>query len=298
MGAISLTPKLPWQLLIDEINALNTETGANFGVNDLTYVIKSKDNAAGTAVLTLSPASGTAYFNNRDVNYHRLDLAKWFKNVAVRVYTDQELTYFDAIKLIGERYGMVTGTNEYFLDPLKDFSDEDMATQIKFDDSGIQTISVTAKDDSLAWYGTLEFQVYNRALDLANIIKVTDLGLLKYVDDGDGSKTAARLVTYPVDLSAYGADLSSALTTAPLDGELVDEVVAAIVTATGISNAIATDLAAQLKLVKPTYVGTSAASTDTGVNPTFTNVVVVPLTATANIYGTAVLGFTLHHAPV
>ena len=67
--------------------------------------------------------------------------------------------------------------------------------------------------------------------------------------------------------------------------------VAAIVTATGISNAIATDLAAQLKLVKPTYVGTSAASTDTGVNPTFTNVVVVPLTATANIYDTAVLGF-------
>lgn len=298
MGAISLTPKLPWQLLIDEINALNTETGANFGVNDLTYVIKSKDNAAGTAVLTLSPAPGTAYFNDRDVNYHRLDLAKWFKNVAVRVYTDAELTYFDAIKLIGDRYGMVTGTNEYFLDPLKDFSDEDMATQIKFDDSGIQTISVTAKDDSLAWYGTLEFQVYNRALDLANIIKVTDLGLLKYVDDGDGTKTSVRLVTYPVDVNATSADLSAYTAGQTLDAELVDEIVAIIVNATGISSTISTDLAAQLKTGVISYVGESAASTDTGVNPLFNNVVVIPITATANIYGTAVLGFTIHHAPV
>lgn len=293
MGAISLTPKLPWQLLIDEINALNSATGANFGVNDLTYVIKSKDDAAGTAVLTLSPAPGTAYFNDRDVNYHRLDLAKWFKNVSVRVYTDAELTVFDAIKLIGDRYGMVTGTNDYFLDPLKDFDADDMAVQIKFDDSGIQTVSVTAKEDSLAWYGTLEFQIYNRALDLANIIVNTDLGLLKYVDDGDGTKTAARLVTYPVDLSAYGADLSSVAASAKLDGELVDELVAAIVTATGISSTIATDLAAALKAGTVSYSGTSAASVDTGVNPAFTNVVIVPLTATANIYGTAVLGFTI-----
>lgn len=293
MGAISLTPKLPWQLLIDEINALNSATGANFGINDLTYAIKSTDNAAGTAVLTLSPAPGTAYFNDRDVNYHRLDLAKWFKNVAVRVYTDAELTVGDAIKLIGDRYGMVTGTSEYFLDPLKDFETADMAATIKFDDSGIQTVSVTAKGESLAWYGTLEFQIYNRALDLANIIKVTDLGLLKYVDDGDGTKTAARLVTYPVDLSAYGADLSSVVAGTKLEAELVDELVAAIVTATGVSNAIATDLAAGLKAANVAYSGTSAASVDTGVNPAFTNVVIVPLTATANIYGKAVLGFTI-----
>ena len=113
------------------------------------------------------------------------------------------------------------------------------------------------------------------------------------MDNGDGTKTAARLVTYPIDLSAYGADLSAATTAAALDAELVDEIVAKIKTETGISDTLSTDLAAALKAAKPSYVGTSAASTDEGVNPAFTNVVIVPLTATDNLYGSAVLGFNV-----
>ena len=63
---VSLTLKTPWQLIVDEINKLNADTGASFKYTDLKYVLKSKSASAPEATLTLSPGDGTPYFNTRD----------------------------------------------------------------------------------------------------------------------------------------------------------------------------------------------------------------------------------------
>lgn len=291
MSAISLTPKLPWQLLVDEINSLNKDTGAKFTLTDLTWVIKSTDNAAGTGVLTLSPGVGTAYFNTREITYHRLDLAKWFRNVAIRVYVDDVTTIGAVVDLLAERYGMQDADGKPFLDKTTDIDASTLATVVGFDESGIQDVKLVAAAGSLAWYGEVMVKVYNRKLDLSNIITTPDLGTLKYVDEGDGTKTSVRMVTYPVDLSAFAPALGALVVDGTLDADTADEVVAAIKAATEISDSLSTELATALKAGKVSYNGTSAASTDTGVNAAYTNVVIIPITATANLYGSAVLGF-------
>lgn len=92
---VSLTLKTPWQLIVDEINQLNADTGASFKYTDLKYVLKSKSASAPEATLTLSPGDGTPYFISRDVTYHRLDLAKWFQKIAVRVNVTANTTITD-----------------------------------------------------------------------------------------------------------------------------------------------------------------------------------------------------------
>ncbi|ENY4565278.1 hypothetical protein ACFXSN_004906, partial [Salmonella enterica subsp. enterica serovar Chester] len=134
---VSLTLKTPWQLIVDEINTLNADTGANFKPTDLKYVLKSKSDSAPEATLTLSPGDGTPYFNNRDVTYHRLDLAKWFQKIAVRVNVEANTTIGDVVDLVAQRYGMITPTGEKFLDKDKDIKAETLATQVTFDDHGI-----------------------------------------------------------------------------------------------------------------------------------------------------------------
>ena len=100
---VSLTLKTPWQLIVDEINTLNADTGANFKPTDLKYVLKSKSDSAPDATLTLSPGEGTPYFNDRDVTYHRLDLAKWFQKIAVRVNVNKNTTIGDVVDLVAQR---------------------------------------------------------------------------------------------------------------------------------------------------------------------------------------------------
>lgn len=152
---VSLTLKTPWQLIVDEINQLNADTGASFKYTDLKYVLKEKNASAPEATLTLSPGDGTPYFNNRDVTYHRLDLAKWFQKIAVRVNVTADTTVGDVVDLVAQRYGMITPTGEKFLDKDKDIKAETLTNPVTFNEHGIQTITLEAKEDSLAWYGSV-----------------------------------------------------------------------------------------------------------------------------------------------
>ncbi|EFI3750878.1 hypothetical protein HH607_005168 [Escherichia coli] len=291
---VSLTLKTPWQLIVDEINRLNKDTGANFGLNDLTYALKSVDNEAGTAVLTLSPGAGTPYFNTRDVNYHRLDLAKWFQKIAVRVNVEANTTIGDVVDLVAQRYGMITPSGDKFLDKDKDIKAETLATQVTFDDHGIQTITLEAKEDSLAWYGSVEVKVYNTTLDLANIIKVTNLGNLTYVDDGDGTKTSARLLTYPLDFSTYTAGLQAITSDeTKIDDTLAGNLTTLIKEQTGVSDEIITELKANLQTATFVYNGATTDSTDKGVNATYNHVLVLSLTDGTHTYGKAVFGYNV-----
>lgn len=289
---VSLTLKTPWQLIVDEINKLNADTGAKFGYNDLKHTLKSKSASDSAATLTLSPGEGTAYFNSRDVAYHRLNLAKWFQKIAVRVNVNTNTTIGDVVDLVAQRYGMVTPSGEKFLDKTKDIKTETLATQVTFGQSGIQTVTLEAKEDSLAWYGSVEVKVYNTTLDLSNIIKVTNLGKLTYVDEGDGTKTSARLLTYPLDFSTYATALQAVHENAVnIDASLAGNLTTLIKEQTGVSDEITNELKTNLQTATFVYNGTTTESTDKGVNAAYNHVLVMSLTDGIHTYGKAVFGY-------
>lgn len=290
---VSLTLKTPWQLIVDEINKLNKDTGAAFQYTDLQYTLKSKDDAQGTAVLTLTPASGTPYFNSRDVNYHRLDLAKWFQKIAVRVNVNANTTIGDVVDLVAQRYGMVTPSGEKFLDKTKDIKADTLTNPVTFDSSGIQTVTLQAAENSIAWFGQVEVKVYNTTLDLSNIIKVANLGQLTYVDEGDGTKTSARLLTYPLDFSAYATGLAAVHENAVnIDAGLAGNLTTLIKEQTGVSDDIINELKTNLQSATFVYNGDTANSTDKGVNSAYNKVLVLSLTEGTHTYGKAVFGYT------
>lgn len=290
---VSLTLKTPWQLIVDEINKLNKDTGAAFQYTDLQYTLKSKDDAQGTAVLTLTPASGTPYFNSRDVNYHRLDLAKWFQKIAVRVNVNANTTIGDVVDLVAQRYGMVTPSGEKFLDKTKDIKADTLTNPVTFDSSGIQTVTLQAAENSIAWFGQVEVKVYNTTLDLSNIIKVANLGQLTYVDEGDGTKTSARLLTYPLDFSAYATGLAAVHENAVnIDASLAGNLTTLIKEQTGVSDDIINELKTNLQSATFVYNGDTANSTDKGVNSAYNKVLVLSLTEGTHTYGKAVFGYT------
>lgn len=289
---VSLTLKTPWQLIVDEINQLNADTGASFKYTDLKYVLKEKNASAPEATLTLSPGDGTPYFNSRDVTYHRLDLAKWFQKIAVRVNVEANTTIGDVVDLVAQRYGMITPDGEKFLDKDVDIKADTLTTPVTFDQSGIKTITLEAKEDSLAWYGSVEVKVYNTTLDLSNIIKVTNLGNLTYVDDGDGTKTSARLLTYPLDFSTYTTGLQAITSNETKIGEsLAGNLTTLIKEQTGVSDEIITELKANLQTATFVYNGATTGSTDKGVNDAYSHVLVVSLTDGTHTYGKAVFGY-------
>lgn len=289
---VSLTLKTPWQLIVDEINQLNTDTGAKFGYSDLKYTLKTKSDSSPEATLTLSPGDGTPYFNNRDVSYNRLDLAKWFQKIAVRVSVTANTTIGDVVDLVAQRYGMVTPSGEKFLDKDKDIKTETLATEVKFDSSGIQTVTLEAKEDSLAWYGSVQVKVYNTTLDLSNIIKVTNLGNLTYVDEGDGTKTSARLLTYPLDFSTYASGLKEITgNEVNLDASLAGNLTTLIKEQTGVSDDIINELKTNLQSATFVYNGNTTDSTDKGVNDAYTHVLVLSLIDGTYTYGKAVIGY-------
>ncbi len=295
---VSLTLKTPWQLIVDEINQLNADTGASFKYTDLKYVLKEKNPSAPEATLTLSPGEGTPYFNERDVTYHRLDLAKWFQKIAVRVNVNANTTIGDVVDLVAQRYGMITPSGEKFLDKAKDIKAETLATPVTFDQHGIQTITLEAKEDSLAWYGSVQVKVYNTTLDLANIIKVTNLGNLTYVDEGDGTKTSARLLTYPLDFGIYGVGLQAITSNeTKIDESLAGYLTTLIKEQTGVSDEIINELKANLQTATFVYNGATAQSTDKGVNAMYGNVLVLSLADGTHTYGKAVFGYD-DNAPV
>ncbi|EDV6067254.1 hypothetical protein AAB97_000161 [Salmonella enterica subsp. enterica] len=289
---VSLTLKTPWQLIVDEINTLNADTGANFKPTDLKYVLKEKNPSAPDATLTLSPGGGTPYFNSRDVTYHRLDLAKWFQKIAVRVNVNKNTTIGDVVDLVAQRYGMITPSGEKFLDKAKDIKADTLATPVTFNEHGIQTITLEAKEDSLAWYGSVEVKVYNTTLDLANIIKVTNLGNLTYVDEGDGTKTSARLLTYPLDFSTYTVGLQGITgIETRIDESLAGNLTTLIKEQTGVSDDIINELKTNLQSATFVYNGATTGSTDKGVNDAYNHVLVLSLSDGTHTYGKAVFGY-------
>ena len=244
--------------------------------------------------LTLSPGDGTPYFNSRDVTYHRLDLAKWFQKIAVRVNVTANTTIGDVVDLVAQRYGMITPSGDKFLDKTKDIKAETLTNPVTFDQHGIQTITLEAKEDSLAWYGSVQVKVYNTTLDLANIIKVTNLGNLTYVDDGDGTKTSARLLTYPLDFSTYTAGLQAITSNeTKIDAGLAGNLTTLIKEQTGVSDDIINELKTNLQTATFVYNGVTTGSTDKGVNATYSNVLVVSLTDGTHTYGKAVFGYNV-----
>ena len=291
---VSLTLKTPWQLIVDEINTLNADTGANFKPTDLKYVLKEKSATDSAATLTLSPGKGTPYFNDRDVTYHRLDLAKWFQKIAVRVNVKADTTIGDVVDLVAQRYGMITPSGDKFLDKDKDIKAETLTNPVTFNEHGIQTITLEAKEDSLAWYGSVEVKVYNTTLDLANIIKVTNLGNLTYVDEGDGTKTSARLLTYPLDFSTYTTGLQAIISDeTKIDETLPGNLTTLIKEQTGVGDEIITELKANLQTATFVYNGATDLSTDKGVNATYGNVLVLSLADGTHTYGKAVFGYNV-----
>lgn len=290
---VSLTLKTPWQLIVDEINKLNADTDAAFNYTDLKYVLKTKSDSDSAATLTLSPGDGTPYFNSRDVTYHRLDLAKWFQKIAVRVNVNANTTIGDVVDLVAQRYGMVTPSGEKFLDKDKDIKADTLSQAITFDQSGIQTVTLEAKEDSIAWYGSVQVKVYNTTLDLSNIIKVANLGQLTYVDEGDGTKTSARLLTYPLDFSAYATGLAAVHENAVnIDAGLAGNLTTLIKEQTGVSDDIINELKTNLQSATFVYNGDTANSTDKGVNSAYNKVLVLSLTEGTHTYGKAVFGYT------
>ena len=289
---VSLTLKTPWQLIVDEINTLNADTGASFKYTDLKYVLKSKSDSDSAATLTLSPGDGTPYFNTRDITYHRLDLAKWFQKIAVRVSVDANTTIGDVVDLVAQRYGMVTPSGEKFLDKTKDIKADTLSNPVTFDQSGIQTVTLEAKEDSLAWYGSVQVKVYNTTLDLSNIIKVTNLGNLTYVDEGDGTKTSARLLTYPLDFSTYATALQAVHENAVnIDASLAGNLTTLIKEQTGVSDDIINELKTNLQSATFVYNGVTTDSTDKGVNDAYNHVLVLSLSDGTHTYGKAVFGY-------
>ena len=290
---VSLTLKTPWQLIVDEINKLNADTGAAFKYTDLKYVLKTKSDSDSAATLTLSPGDGTPYFNTRDVTYHRLDLAKWFQKIAVRVNVNKNTTIGDVVDLVAQRYSMVTPDGEKFLDKTKDIKADTLNQAITFDQSGIQTVTLTAKEDSIAWYGSVQVKVYNTTLDLSNIIKVANLGQLTYVDEGDGTKTSARLLTYPLDFSNYVTGLTAlSPNSVNIDASLAGILATHIKGLTGVSEEIANELKTTLQQGTIVYNGATADSPDKGVNSAYNKVAVITLPASGTLcYGTAVFGY-------
>ena len=247
---VSLTLKTPWQLIVDEINKLNADTGASFKYTDLKYVLKEKNPSAPEATLTLSPGEGTPYFNNRDVTYHRLDLAKWFQKIAVRVNVDANTTIGDVVDLVAKRYGMITPSGDKFLDKTKDIKADTLATP------------------------------------------VTNLGNLTYVDEGDGTKTSARLLTYPLDFSSYATGLQAITSNETKIGEsLAGNLTTLIKEQTGVSDDITNELKANLQTATFVYNGATTESTDKGVNAAYNHVLVVSLTDGTHTYGKAVFGY-------
>lgn len=291
MAVVSLTPKTPWALIVEEINVLNADTGAKFGLSDLVWTLKSVDNAAGKAVLNLKPGEGTPYFNERDVNYNRLDLAKWFKSIAVRVDVNANTTLGDVVDLVASRYGMITEDGTPFLNKATDIKEDTLADVVDFSTGGIQKVTLIAREGALAWYGEVDVTVYNSEYDLEKLIKVTELGNLLYVDDGDGSKTAARLVTYPVSFDRFSAALSALEAGDALDDELIEELAAEVTAQTGITGAVIDELIAGLKDVTVSYNGPTAAAPSSA-NPAHGSVLMAELVPSDNLYGTVVLGYT------
>lgn len=157
-----------------------------------------------------------------------------------------------------------------------------------------QTITLEAKEDSLAWYGSVQVKVYNTTLDLANIIKVTNLGNLTYVDEGDGTKTSARLLTYPLDFSTYAPGLQAITgNEVNIDASLAGNLTTLIKEQTGVSDDIINELKTNLQTATFVYNGATTASTDKGVNATYNHVLVLSLADGTHTYGKAVFGYNV-----
>ena len=189
---------------------------------------------------------------------------------------------------------MITPSGEKFLDKTKDIKADTLNTPVTFEQSGIQTITLQAKEDSLAWYGSVQVKVYNTTLDLSNIIKVTNLGNLTYVDEGDGTKTSARLLTYPLDFSTYTVGLQAITgNETKIGADLAGNLTTLIKEQTGVSDEIITELKANLQTATFVYNDATAQSTDKGVNAAYNHVLVLSLTNGTHTYGKAVFGYNV-----
>lgn len=188
---------------------------------------------------------------------------------------------------------MVTPSGEKFLDKTKDIKADTLTNPVTFDSSGIQTVTLQAAENSIAWFGQVEVKVYNTTLDLSNIIKVANLGNLTYVDEGDGTKTSARLLTYPLDFSAYATGLAAVHENAVnIDASLAGNLTTLIKEQTGVSDDIINELKTNLQSATFVYNGDTANSTDKGVNSAYNKVLVLSLTEGTHTYGKAVFGYT------
>lgn len=146
----------------------------------------------------------------------------------------------------------------------------------------------------MAWYGSVQVKVYNTTLDLANIIKVTNLGNLTYVDEGDGTKTSARLLTYPLDFSTYTTGLQAITSNdTKIDETLAGNLTTLIKEQTGVGDEIITELKANLQTATFVYNGATTGSTDKGVNAAYSNVLVLSLANGTHTYGKAVFGYNV-----
>jgi len=196
-----LLTKSPFAEILAEINTKNNTT---LTAADVKLTMSNPGSAVNTD-LVVSPATGSRYTNQKKVQYHRRDIAKWFTGITVRVDAAEASTFGDVITLLNTRYGLQFTDN--------DFSASVRNQKVTYGSQSQLNLSIQIDEaNSMGWVGALTVLSVDPGSQLDMIITTTQMDGLKYADGGDGTLPSAAVRTYPNNYSPQTTALKTVAT--------------------------------------------------------------------------------------
>lgn len=161
-------------VVLDLINTDNSK-GITYGVVDIGLPTVNSTGLLNTSV-TLTAKVGSGFTGSQTFKYNRLHL-----NTAILVPSGKDATFnlgdstriADIIPQLNALLNINLG--------VEDFVDGDLPTFTGGIPNETHDVQVVAKADSLAYIGSLTFQLRSDEIDLAEYLTVTDLNGLTYV---------------------------------------------------------------------------------------------------------------------
>lgn len=198
--------------LLDLVNAKND---SDLILTDVEMAVGATTD--GKTALRLTPAAGSKYYGEDDVNYSKLDLEKYFHGITLVLdLKADQLSAGAALKIIADLYGLD------IVDA--DIKDPDADIGISWNFPVLESVQVNVTDESYKWSGHVQFKAryYWRAIE--RIITQRDLDGLTYLETADGSMTSLQLTSYPLQFQSAAVELNKLKA-----GDTVGQAVAAAV---------------------------------------------------------------------
>lgn len=139
--------------------------------------------------MNLAAVPGTVYYNQVDIFYKRLTLSEILSDVTIRnteAFTPQLL-----IDMLNSQYNLFLTIDdvEPFVPPVLEYGQS-------------ATITLTARDDSYGFLGSIEIEVVNGKTVVDSVIGVRILPVLNHPVDWKLGKSSTRMLTWGIDFTS------------------------------------------------------------------------------------------------